>query len=405
MTIANSLHVRSTEEALASAADLRTRFALEASHRDADRELPRSQLRELASSGLLAMTVPLEYGGPDLPFETVAEVFRLLAAADPSIAQIPHSHFTFLEALRLQGDSEQKTFFYSEVLAGKLFANAQSERGPHPITVDTTILAPRDGGFMLTGRKFYSTGALFADWIIVRASMSDGSVDFRPEASTAKAVAFVPRSATGLTVIDDWDGMGQRTTASGTVTLDAVNVPNAHVVPFTAIFDRASTYGAQAQILHTAIDVGIATAALAEAVKQTASARPHFEANVDHAGEDPLLIQLAGEATVTVWAAQALLAAAGRAIDAARSALTEDSAAHASIAVAIAKVAAARAALEASTVLFELGGTRSASNSGNLSRFWRDARTHTLHDPTRWKVQHIGRWTLAGTPPPRHGQI
>ena len=81
------------------------------------------------------------------------------------------------------------------------------------------------------------------------------------------------------------------------------------------------------------------------------------------------------------------------------------STAAASVAVAVAKVAAARASLEASTVLFELGGTRSASGSENLSRYWRDARTHTLHDPTRWKLQHIGRYTLSGTLPPRHGQV
>lgn len=405
MVVANMLRIRSAEEALIGAADLRIRFAQEASRRDADRELPHHQVRELTASGLLAMTVPGEYGGLDLPIETVAEVFRLLASGDPSIAQIPQSHFTFLEALRLQGKPEQKAFFYSEVLAGRLFANAQSERGPHPVTVDTTTLTARDGGFVLTGRKFYSTGALFADWIIVRASVSDGSPSFRPVASTTKAVAFVPRTAVGLTVVDDWEGMGQRTTASGTITLDGVSVPMSHVVPFTEIFDRASTYGSQAQILHTAIDVGIATAALDEAVKQTAAARPHFEANSDRAADDPLLIQLAGEATVTVRAAQALLAEAGRTVDAARTDLTDDAAARASIAVSVAKVAAARAALEASTVLFELGGTRSASTSGNLSRFWRDARTHTLHDPARWKVQHIGRWTLTGTPPPRHGQI
>jgi alkylation response protein AidB-like acyl-CoA dehydrogenase len=108
---------------------------------------------------------------------------------------------------------------------------------------------------------------------------------------------------------------------------------------------------------------------------------------------------------VTVRGAQALLAEAARQVDAAQANLTADTAAAASIAVATAKVAAARAALEAAGVLFELGGTRSATTSGNLSRFWRDARTHTLHDATRWKLQHIGRYTLSGTRPPRHGQL
>jgi alkylation response protein AidB-like acyl-CoA dehydrogenase len=106
-----------------------------------------------------------------------------------------------------------------------------------------------------------------------------------------------------------------------------------------------------------------------------------------------------------VRAAQALLVEAGRAVDAATADPTDASTAAASVAVAVAKVAAVRAALEAANTLFEFGGTRSASASGNLSRYWRDARTHTLHDPTRWKVQHIGRHTLSGTPPPRHGQI
>ena len=117
------------------------------------------------------------------------------------------------------------------------------------------------------------------------------------------------------------------------------------------------------------------------------------------------MINAAGELAVAVRSAQALLAEAARRVDEASAHLTEESAAEASVAVAAAKVGAVRAALAASNGLFELGGTRSASASDNLSRFWRDARTHTLHDPTRWKLQHIGRYTLSGTPPPRHGQI
>jgi alkylation response protein AidB-like acyl-CoA dehydrogenase len=161
-------------------------------------------VQALKNSGLLALSVPAEYGGIDAPAAVVAEVFRLLGHADPSLAQIPHSHFTFLEALRLNGTDSQKAFFYDHVLTGALFANAQSERGPQPIDVDTTtVIESSSGDHVLSGRKFYSTGALFADWVIVRASF------------TPKVLAFVPRDAQGLHIIDDWDGMGQRTTASG----------------------------------------------------------------------------------------------------------------------------------------------------------------------------------------------
>jgi SfnB family sulfur acquisition oxidoreductase len=397
--------ITSAVDAVAVAQRLSAQFAVEAGARDADRDLPHGQVRALKDSGLLALSVPVEHGGVDAPAAVVAEVFRLIAHADPSLAQIPHSHYTFLEAIRLKGTPEQQAFFYCLVRAGSLFANAQSERGPHPIDVDTTTLTETGfGDFVLSGRKFYSTGALFADWVMVRASLSDGSGEV-PTSTTPKAIAFIPRDADGLQIVDDWDGMGQRTTASGTVTLDDVRVPAAHVVPFSPIFAEPTVYGAYAQLLHAAIDVGIATGALAEGVHQAGKARPHFEARVDSAAEDPTLIQVAGELVVTVRGAQGLLEEAARQVDAARADLTADTAAAASVAVAVAKVAAVRASLEAASVLFDLGGTRSASASGNLSRYWRDARTHTLHDPTRWKVQHIGRYALTGTRPPRHGQI
>ena len=393
----------SAEEALATAAALAGEFEAQAADRDAYRRLPHDEVKALKASGLLALTVPTRYGGLAAPAVVVAEVFRLLAHADPSLAQIPHSHFVFLEALRLQGTEEQQAYFYGQVQAGALLANAQSERGPHAINVDTTTLtAGPTGDYLLSGRKFYATGALFADWILVRASLADGEP---PSASTPKAVAFVAHDAAGIEVVDDWDGMGQRTTASGTVTLDDVAVPADHVVPFSPIFTTATTYGARAQLWHSAIDTGIATGALAAGVRQAARARPHFEAEVDSAAADPTLIAAAGELAVTVRGAQALLSEAARLVDAAEAELTAESTAEASIAVATAKVAAVRASLAAAGGMFELGGTRSASASDNLSRYWRDARTHTLHDPTRWKVHHIGRYTLSGTPPPRHGQI
>lgn len=395
----------SVGDAVAVAQRLSEQWRVAASTRDTDRDLPHEPVRTLKASGLLALSVPAEYGGVDAPAAVVAEVFRLIADADPSLAQIPQSHFTFLEALRLKGSGEQNAYFFRIVRAGGLFANAQSERGPHPIDVDTTTLTATDGGdYVLSGRKFYSTGALFADWLIVRASLADGSGD-EPTSATPKALAFIPRDVRGLQVVDDWDGMGQRTTASGTVTLDDVRVPADHVVPFSPIFAEPTVYGAHAQLLHAAIDVGIATGALAEGVRQASKARAHFEARVTSAAEDPTLIQVAGELLVTVRGAQALLGEAARQVDVARADLTPDTAAAASVAVAVAKVAAVRASLEASTVLFELGGTRSASAAANLSRYWRDARTHTLHDATRWKLQHIGRYLLSGTRPPRHGLL
>src|SRR3954465_2218300 len=280
--------IASADDALEVAAKLAAEFDAEAATRDADRRLPHDQVQVLKRSGLLAITVPRRYGGIAASATVLAEVIRLIAHADPSLAQIPHSHFVFLEALRLQGSDVQKSYFYDLVRSGSLFANAQSERGPHAIDVDTTTLVRQPAGdYVLSGRKFYSTGALFADWVVVRASLTDGSTQ-PPTASTPKAIAFVARDTEGLEVVDDWDGMGQRTTASGTVTLDDVVVPVEHVVPHHLTFTGPQLHGAYAQLLHAAIDVGIAGGALAEAVQFVRTkARPWFESGVATAAEDP----------------------------------------------------------------------------------------------------------------------
>ncbi|MFD4622203.1 SfnB family sulfur acquisition oxidoreductase [Streptomyces sp. NPDC058475] len=384
-------------EALAIAAALADEFRAGASERDAERRLPREELERLTASGLLAVTVPAEYGGADVRQETLAEIFRLLAAADASLAQIPQNHFVYVNVIRRQGSPGQQEFFFKEVLAGRRFGNAQSEAGTRHVQDVRTRLEPRpDGSYLLTGVKHYSTGALFADWIPVLARADDDNLN----------VAYVPRDADGVTVVDDWDGMGQRTTASGTVRLDAVRVPADRVVPHHLTFQGPQLHGAVAQLLHAAIDAGIAAGALAEAVEFVRTkSRPWFESGVDTAAEDPLLIQRFGELALQVRASEALLGVAARAVDAARDELTDDSAAEASIAVAAAKAHTAATAVEVAGALFEVSGTRSALNSLNLHRHWRDARTHTLHDPARWKIQHIGRYVLNGTKPPRHGLL
>ena len=393
-----SAHVIADDtEALGVAATLAEEFRAGASARDAERRLPREELDKLSAAGLLAVTVPAEYGGADVTTLTLAEIFRLLASADGSLAQIPQSHFAYVNVIHRQGTEEQRKFFYAELLAGRRFGNAQSEAGTKHVQDIRTRLAPQpDGSYVLTGVKHYSTGALFADWIPVLARAEDDNLH----------VAYVPREAAGLTVIDDWDGMGQRTTASGTVRLDGVEVPADRVFPHHLTFQGPQLHGAVAQLLHAAIDAGIAAGALTEAAAFVrGKSRPWFESGVDTAAEDPLLIQRFGELALQVRASEALLREAARAVDAARADLTDDTSAEASIAVAAAKVQAAQTAVEVASALFEVSGTRAAVNSLNLHRHWRDARTHTLHDPARWKIQHIGRYVLNGTRPPRHGLL
>lgn len=383
-------------EALALAGDLASRFATGAAERDRHRLLPHAEIEELSRAGLLAVIVPRELGGPGLGLHAAADVLRLVAAADPSIGQIPQSHFVYLYTLLRNGDGDQRRFFAAEILAGRRIGNAQAEAGTKFVGEVRTRLRRTSTGLVLDGVKNYTTGAYFAHWIGVLALDDEDR----------QVVAYVPAGAPGLQVVDDWDGMGQRTTASGTVVLEGVAVAPEHVIPHYRTCEGPQVHGAFAQLLHTGIDAGIARGALAEAATfLRTKARPWFEAGVDAASDDALTIQRFGDLEIEVRSAEALFAEAGRALDAVGPHPGEAEAAAVSIAVATAKVLADRAAILASNAVFELGGTRSSLDSLNLGRHWRNARTHTLHDPARWKVQHIGRYALNGTLPPRHGVL
>lgn len=385
-------------EAVVVAAELAAKFTREAALRDAERILPRSELDELSASGLLGITVPRSHGGAEVSARTLGEVVRLLSAADSSIGQIPQNHFFFVEVLKENGTAGQRDFFYAELLAGRRFGNALAEKGTRHALEFATRLQPRpDGSYTLTGTKNYSTGALFAHWIPVFALAPDDRL----------TAAFVPHDAPGVTVIDDWDGIGQRGTASGTVRFEDVRVPADRVVPHHLTFERPEVFGAFGQFIHAAVDTGIARAALEEGGELIRTiARPWGESGADRAGEEPLVIQQFGELALLVRAAEALLDRAGSAIDTARRApADEDLAAEASLAVTAARAQADTAALTVANDVFALIGTRSVTGGRGLDRHWRNARTHTLHDPRRWKIQHLGNHALNGVHPPANGIV
>jgi SfnB family sulfur acquisition oxidoreductase len=385
------------ELAVDAATELADGFGRGAAERDRRRRLPFDEVASLAASGLLAITVPAAYGGADLPASTVAEVFRLIAHGDPNIAQIPHSHFVYANQLRLQGSAAQQARIFPELLAGRTIANAQSEPGTRHVRDHRTTLLRDGDAWRLTGTKFYCTGALFADWLAVLAHRDvDGPMH----------VAWVPRDAEGVEIVDDWDAVGQRTTASGTVRLDHVRVTDDLITDYAATFTGPTTYGAYAQLLHAAIDAGVARAALDDAgAFVTTRSRAYPDAGVERAAEDPLVVHAFGEMELSVRAAEALVVEAGRLVDVADADLTAETAGAASLAVAAARAATTQSSVMVSSRLFEVAGTRSALASEGLDRHWRNARTHTLHDPAAWKIQHLGRWAVDRVLPPRHGQL
>ena len=388
--------IRDDAEALAVAEEVSAKLAEGAAARDRDRVLPYEEMDLISDAGLLAITVPKAYGGAGVCAGTVARVIAALSSADGSIGQIPQNHFFMLEGLRLQGTEEQKRFFYGRVLAGERLGNALSEAGTKTAHDHATRLT-RDGAiYRLNGRKFYSTGVLFAHWVAVVAN----------DENNVSTIAFVPRETKGITIVDDWSGFGQRTTGSGTTLLDNVEVHPFAILSFAALFESPTSMGPFAQIMHAAVEQGIAEAALADTVQFVRnSARPYKDAGVDRASDDPYTVAIAGELKIWVDASSALLDRAGEFVDRVQAEPSVETVAAASVAVAEAKITSTEAALLVASKLIELAGSSATLAKHGLDRHWRNARTHTVHDPVRWKYRAVGDYWLNGVNPPRHGAI
>ncbi len=388
--------IKSDAEAIDAAPRLAEIFRPGASERDRSRTLPHHEIDLISQSGLYGVTVPKKYGGAEIRAVTVAEIFRILAAADGSLGQIPQNHFSFVECVR-SGTPAQQAFYFGRFLKGERLGNALSEadnkRGMADFKTRMTKVA---GGYRINGAKAYCTGAIFAHWVPI----------FTLDEDNRLWMAYVPSDAPGLTIHDDWSSFGQRTTASGTITIDQVFVTEDQLFLRHQVLDPKQVGAAWGQLPHAAIDVGIAEEALTDAIRYIHErSRPWRESGLEKNSQEPLVIHKIGELQFELDTARLFLRRAAEQVDFARDNSSEDSLLAASFAVAEARIAADRAALRITSELFELCGTKSTFTEFNLDRHWRNARTHTLHDPIRWKIQYLGNYHLNGVKPPKGALI
>jgi SfnB family sulfur acquisition oxidoreductase len=385
--------IASDEEAILVAREVATLLAPEASARDRERRKSIAELDLLSVRGIPALTVPRGFGGADVSAATLTQVFQILAAADPAVTQLLQSHFVFVNAIRYDGSEEQRSFFFTEVLGGARLGNAQAERGSASALDLKTRLRRIPGAndlFRLDGTKHYTTGALFAQWLPVAAIDDEERL----------VLAYVPRTAPGVEVLDDWNALGQRASYSGTAYFRGVTVPATNVIAHYRLFERASTFHAFAQLLHAAIDVGIAQNALDDtAAAVRARKRPRLGAPAGSPTEDPLLLFRFGQLYTKFHAAEALTRSAALALDAAGTRPDAISAGQVSILVGEAKAYAEDVSVEIASELFALLGTSASDESLNLDRHWRNARVHSIHDANQWRYHASGNWFINGVVP------
>ncbi|RJG40449.1 acyl-CoA dehydrogenase family protein [Mesorhizobium sp. DCY119] len=359
----------SPDEAIDAAQRLAASWNRTAADIDTTRRIPVAELAELGRSGLLAISVPKSHGGPDLGVETLMRVFLILAQTDTALAQIPQNHFDFVDTLNY-AEPETAAYLYGELMAGARFGNAIAEPGRKSRADLATTIVEDGDDYLINGKKFFCTGALTADWVPVHAKHADGRI----------RTAYLPRDANGLDMQADWDAFGQRATFSGTTIIDNVRVPRPFVIDRT--LGHPGLLAAQFagnQLIHAAIEAGSALSAVRIAGEVAA--------------RTSLGISLT-ELTVRAEAARALVLRSARKIDAA---LADPDDRVAVITAMIGTDQAKSLAYElAPAAANELSYAIPADEpeAAELERLWRNVRTHTLHDPVRWRQHFVGDFHL-----------
>ncbi|MCU4119951.1 acyl-CoA dehydrogenase family protein [Variovorax sp. N23] len=394
---------RNSAPAAADAAELFARAAVllpeigrEAAEREQARELPYALVRRIAEAGLLTFRIPKAYGGPGGSVHDVIRFVIDLSAVDSNIAQALRPNFGTVESLLFSGSEAERQRGFARLLAGDIFGNGGLERGGAHGAVSARIR--RDGAqFRVTGTKYYSTGALYADWISSIALDDEG-----------KETAFtVPRERAGVELIDDFDTIGQRLTASGTTRFHDTVVEADEIRPNYIPRDRRNPVYPLFQLFLAAVEAGIARNALHDAVQFAREhARPIRHSSASRSVDDPYVQETVGQIASQAYAAEATVLRAADAIDAAwaddlsNAALTE-----ASVAVAQAQYFAVEAALRASELAFDVGGASATDRRHNIDRHWRNARTVANHNPRQWKAAASGAWHLKAEGPPTTGSF
>jgi alkylation response protein AidB-like acyl-CoA dehydrogenase len=387
--------------------ELLEKIAAGASQRERDDQNPFDVIDLVREARLGALRLPPGDGGAGV---SVRELFAFvvdLAEADPVVPHILRIHYRFVEEQLISVDQVARAKWLREIADGRIFANASAELGSRPAGGSTpfaTVLTADGDGYRLNGTKYYSTGTLFADWVVARVSHADGAV----------VTAIVPTSRKGVVCEDDWDGIGQRRTGSGTTYFRDVRVEPDEVFP-----DKlpgpgdgpgpASYFPTFLQLWLQAISAGILRIVVRDAVTLLRGRSRNFShALVSVPAEDPVLHEVVGELSAAAYAAEALVLRAADSIGAAFDSVADGVAdpvavAEAALRAAQVKVHLDEVGLRAATLLFEVGGASAVKQSANLDRHWRNLRTLASHNPTRYKAQAIGAHLVTGRSLPGSG--
>lgn len=371
------------------------RIAAGAIEREAGRRLPFDEVKWLRDAGFGALRIPRRYGGSGATLPQFFALLLELATADSNVSHLLRGHFSFLESRLNHEDEATRAFWFPKVVEGALIGYAMAEQTAGT-TTGATIVADGADGWLLNGKKFYSTGTIYADWIV--ATVLDGG--------RLTSVAF-PATLPGVTRLDDWDGFGQRLTGSGTTVFENVRLRGEHIVRRFDEPPPASYNKAFLQLVLLTSMAGAARAGLRDAIafvqRKTRAFDVPGESSPRH---DPLVQRVVGRLASLSYAADSIVDNVARTLEetwqrAQRGTADDALYAETEIRAYQAQQVVIDLVLQATTLLFEVGGASATSAARQLDRHWRNARTAASHNPAIFRERMIGDYYLNGTVPPR----
>ncbi|RSN82255.1 monooxygenase [Acinetobacter baumannii] len=378
------------------------RIAEGALAREKDRTLPYEPIQWLKQAGFGAVRVPVAFGGDGVSQKQLFQLLIELAQADSNVVQALRGHFAFVEDRLNAQKTAAQTLWFERFVRGEIVGNAWTEIGQVEIgDVATRVTAAQDGKLRINGQKYYSTGTIFADWIDLFAL---------DETTDQHVIAAVSTQAQGIDIVDDWDGFGQKTTGSGTLTLNNVEIERDHILVFENRFKYQTAFY---QVVHLATLAGIAQSAVQTFKREVRQrTRIYSHGNASLVREDAQILQIIGKASAQAYAAQSIALSTAEALDAAYLQHFQndeqaelDANQRAELVSAQGQVVIAELVLNLSSELFNALGASASSTDKQLDRFWRNARVVASHNPLVYKQKVIGDWEVNQAPLPYVWQI
>lgn len=385
------------EEWIARAGEVADVLALNAVERDRIQKTPHAEVQLLKDAGLVTLLGSKKYGGAEQNWHTAYRVIRRVSAGDGSIGQLLGYHYLWSQLAEFWGTKEQADYVDEQSTKNNwFFGGAVNPR-------DADLVATDDGeDLVFNGGKTFSTGSKVSDVTWLEGVLKDGD----PNQSI---FALAPSNHPGITFHDDWDALGARLSESGSVTIDTVRLPWSSALGWVDktfvphIFNSLTLPGIQ--LVFTNIYLGSAEGALRTAAEYTRTktrAWPYGGDNREEAVDEPYILDIYGDLQSKLWAAVALADRAAQQLTELHlnpDALTPQQRGDVAVQIAAAKQRAVDSGLEIGTKIYEVTGARATANKYGFDIFWRNIRTHSLHDPIAYKRREVGRYALLGEIP------